>query len=119
MSSEGYRLCIDQEDNEITVGNRFSALVSGGTVLTAFNNNRNSATVSDAIIIGDPTATTVGTFIGSHVIGSTTGGASKSGGTSSVNKYQLKQNTTYLLKFIADADNTRVTQSIFWRECNS
>ena len=92
------------------------AVISGGTVITAFNNNRDSTIIADATVVGNPTVATVGTFIGSHVIGSVTGGASKSGGTSHVNKYKLRKNTAYLLKFIADDATTRVTQSAFWRE---
>lgn len=95
------------------------AVISGGTVITSFNNDRESIEVADCSVVGDPSVATVGTFIGAHVIGSTTGGASKSGGSSNVNKYRMKLNTTYLFKFTADADNTRVTHGLYWRECHA
>ncbi len=95
------------------------AEVSAGSALTAFNNNRNSTLTADCTIVGNPSVATSGTFIGAHIIGSTTGGASKSGGSSSTNKYQLKLDTTYILRFTADADNTRATQGIYWRECDA
>lgn len=95
------------------------AIVSAGSALTAINNNRNSASTADCSVVHNPSVATVGTFIGAHIIGSTTGGASKSGGSSSVNKYQLKFNTTYILKFTADVDNTRATQGVYWRETDA
>jgi len=95
------------------------AVVSAGSALTAVNNNRNSTNTADCLIYGNPSVATAGTFVGAHVIGSTTGGASKSGGSSSTNKYQLKLDTTYILRFTTDSDNTRVTQGVYWRECDS
>jgi hypothetical protein len=92
------------------------AVISSGSVLTLFNNNRNSSNVADCTVVGNPNVSTVGTFIGAHVIGSATGGTSKSGGSSTTNKYQLKYNTTYILRFTADVSSTRVTQGIYWRE---
>lgn len=92
---------------------------SGGSAITAINNNRNSSITADLTLVHNPTIATVGTFMGAHIIGSTTGGASKSGGSSTVNKYELKLNTSYMLRFTADADNTRATQGIYWREVNS
>jgi hypothetical protein len=92
------------------------AVISSGSALTSFNNNRNSSDSADCTVYGNPTVSTVGTFIGAHIIGSLTGGASKSGGNSATNKYILKKNATYIVKFIADDANTRVTQGIYWRE---
>lgn len=92
------------------------AEISSGSMLTVFNNNRNSIVAASVVVVGDPNVTTVGTFIGSHVIGSSTGGASKSGGSSNVNTYQLKYNSTYLLMFTADTATTRVTHGVYWRE---
>jgi len=93
--------------------------VSGGTIIVGINNNRNSTLDSDCVVRSDPTVTTAGSFIGAHIIGSVTGGASKSGGSSSVNKYQLKQSTSYIVRFTADSDNTRATQGIYWREVDA
>jgi hypothetical protein len=93
-----------------------SAIVSSGSAITAINNNRQLNTTADCILVANPTIATVGTFIGSHVIGSATGGASKSGGSTNVNKYLMKKDTTYLFSFVADTTVTRVTHSIFWDE---
>lgn len=98
---------------------RFSegATVSGGSVLSVFNNNRVLGNGHSCVISGNVVVTTVGTVIGYHVIGSSTGGASKSGGASAErNPWTLKPSTTYLLTFQPTADDCAVVQGIFFVE---
>jgi hypothetical protein len=93
-----------------------NAIVGAGTAMSAINNNRQLNITATSVLVANPAITTVGTFIGSHIIGSTTGGSTKSGGSSNVNKYLMKKSTTYLMRFTTDISTCRVTHGIFWDE---
>lgn len=93
------------------------AVVSAGTAITAYNNDRKSTNTCDCVIVANPTVATVGTILGYHIIGSTTGGASKSGGSAVANnEWIAKQNTTYLLKFTAAAPSAKTVQGLYFYE---
>jgi len=93
------------------------AVVSGATTVTVFNNNRKSLKVYDSVIKTGGEIVSVGTIIGYHVVGSLTGGASKSGGSSSTrNAWVLKQNTTYMFSFLSDAADNSVVQGLYFTE---
>jgi hypothetical protein len=92
------------------------SVVSGGTALVAYNNNRKSDNICDVTIIGNPTVATIGTVIGYHVIGAATGGASKSGGNAGTNPWILKQDTNYMFTFTAIGPTIQVVQGLYFFE---
>jgi len=92
------------------------AIITGGTVITAYNNHRKINTACNSVMIVNPIVSTVGTVLGTHDIGTSTGGASKSGGDAGFNPWIFKQNTTYMLKFTAVASNTIVNQGLYFYE---
>lgn len=93
------------------------ATVSGATAVTVFNNNRKSLKVYDSVIKTGGDIVTVGTIIGYHVVGSLTGGASKSGGSSSTrNAWILKPSITYMFSFLSDSADNSVVQGVYFTE---
>ena len=91
------------------------ATVSGGSVLTALNANRNITTASEVTLAKDPTVTTIGTPIGINVIGSE-GFKTVAGGSAESQTWILKPSTTYLLQFTADNDDCRTVLKYIWLE---
>ena len=92
-------------------------IVSGQTTISTFCNNREMANIPQTSFSYGGTITTVGTVIGPHVIGSTTGGASKSGGASGhINTWLLAKNKSYLLRFTSNAGSNGVVQGIYYSE---
>lgn len=90
------------------------ATFTGGTPVTAFNSNRNSATAATVAFVLAPTVTVLGTQITSWKIGSgtATGGV---GGTRA--ERILKQNTKYLVRFTKLAAGTDYINYLFdWYE---
>lgn len=68
---------------------------ANGTPLTAYNNNRNSATAATLQVFRAPTVSAAGTQIDIHMVGS----SGKSGGTKrDTDEWVLKVNTKYLLR---------------------
>jgi len=79
--------------------------VVGGTPVTPFNNNRNSATTSTLTLIKDPTSITTGTRIAGYLAG-----ANRTGGMQQRDRELiLKQNTTYLFRFTSLANSNAIS----------
>lgn len=91
--------------------------MTGGSGVTPLNNNRNSANTSGMIITSGVTvASDLGTTVGQKKVGGT-GFKSVSGG--EVNREDeliLKQNTTYLRKFLSKSDNNIISFRASWYE---
>lgn len=94
-------------------------LLAAGTQGTPRNSNRNSASTATATVFYDSTTqppNNDGTLLEVHFVG-VSGGAAKSGGSVEArHEWILKQNTTYLVKFTATADNTAYTGHFHWYE---
>jgi len=96
-----------------------SPTVTGaGTAVVAGNNDRNSDTVAELLVKEDTTVSANGTLIAGGVIGSdSTSAVGGSGGVLERNRELiLLQGATYLLKFTAANDNTRVSLDLAWYE---
>ena len=87
-------------ENPTTTGN--------GTIITAYNNDRNSSNIATCVHYYDPTVSNDGTLIEAFRIGA--GGKQKIGGDArQFAELILKQNEQYLIKFTPDSDNAEVT----------
>jgi len=89
------------------------ATVTGGTgtAVTAYNNNRNSATTSTMTILKNPTTTADGTLIYSQskgLAGTTPSKASQEGIVGRDREIILKQNTAYIFRIISKDDDNIV-----------
>ena len=82
--------------------------VSGGSALPMVNKNRNSANVSGAVVLINPTAT-----LGDRVDGFKYGSA---GGRPTRRKMILKQNTTYMWRIVSQADDNSFSFHGEWDE---
>lgn len=83
------------------------ASISGGSALTAYNNNRISSNTSGSTIKGSPTVTTYGTvYLETHSVGSNTTPHTLGGNAEVRNEYILASSTTYMLYFQANATST-------------
>ncbi len=79
-----------------------------GTVIIAYNNDRNSANSATCAHYYDPTVSNDGTLLEAFRIGA--GGKQKIGGDArQFAELILKQNEQYLIKFTPDGDNAEVT----------
>lgn len=83
-----------------------NASVSGGSALTAWNNDLSSTNTSGTTIVGTPTVTTYGTAISSMVVGSNDNPTNVGGNAESRNEFILATATTYMLYFTANATST-------------
>lgn len=83
-----------------------NASLSGGSALTAWNNDRSSSNTSGSVIVGTPTVTTYGTAISSVVIGSNDNPTAVGGFAESRNEFILATSSTYILYFTANATST-------------
>lgn len=93
--------------------------VSGGSAVTPLNNNRNSSNASGATITSGVSVTGSGTLISRSKWGGT-GFKSFTGGASTrEDEMILKQNTTYMRKFISGSDANIVGFKAMWYENTS
>lgn len=97
------------------------ATVSGGTTITAINNNRGSSNTSELTIVKDPTITVSGTVISNNKVGSTSGNPHNlyGGHADRDSELILKDNTTYLYYITSNADSNAVDYSLSWYELPS
>ena len=93
-----------------------TATVTGGDTIAPYNNNRNSSSVSVNVVISNPTVSVEGTCIDSTKAGSDTRFSQYGGGQGRDGEIILKQNTTYLWRFISGADNNVVSWDAEWYE---
>ena len=91
---------------------------SVGSSLTAYNNNLNSSNANPAALVANPTITTVGTILETHIIGtsgnpnSTTGG-----GVEQRNEWLLEPAKQYLVNVttVAASSNTVINMPYYYR----
>lgn len=94
-----------------------AAASTGGTVVTAINNNRNSSNVSGAIIKSGVTPGAGGTSLLKRHIGSGSNPIQASPGEGQrSNEIILKQNTRYILKMTSEAAGNQVDWRLSWYE---
>lgn len=84
-----------------------------GTPQTAYNRNRNSATVPNMQAYLGPTVTAVGTLLSAWIIGSGTRGG---GATRDALEWDLKANTVYLVRLTAKAASCNAALRCQWYE---
>lgn len=90
---------------------------SGGSALTAYNRNRNSATTSGLTIRYNRSVVADGTRIGLGRTGTSGNPAKATGGSVETRgEIILKQNTEYIIKYTTDADNNKVWLVLDWYE---
>lgn len=84
-----------------------------GTQQTAYNRNRNSATAPNMTVWLAPTVTGTGTLLSAWILGS----GNKGGGQSrDALEWDLKANTTYLIRITAKTASVNVAARIMWYE---
>lgn len=94
------------------------ATVSAGNLVTPLNNDRNSSKVSVMVVREAPTISAAGTLISSSKFGAA-GAANRSAVSGSVGRESeiiLRQNTSYVWKFISGADNNILSYDGEWYE---
>lgn len=90
-------------------------VTDNGDALTPQNHKRSSTYEAAVSAFKDPTITNVGTLIDISGVGSA-GGNVKVGGVAGVGHWDIKKNTTYLLRINVLTDNTLVTHQSDWFE---
>lgn len=91
---------------------------SVGSALTAYNNNLNSTSTSDTSIVANPTITTYGTILETHIIGTSGNPASVTGGgVEQRNEWLLVPSTQYLVNVttVSASTNTTITIPFYYR----
>lgn len=91
---------------------------SGGSALTAYNNNLNSALTNPATLVANPTITTVGTVYETHIIGTSGNPTSLTGGgVEQRNEWDLSPAKQYLIQIttVAASSNTVINMPYYYR----
>lgn len=97
-----YPTVIESSADNLTFKYYEAAAITGGTLATAVNKNRNSDKVSEMVLTATPTVTNIGLQIaqvflpGSTGVGQSRSGASAAGGDT---YWPLKKDTVYILAF--------------------
>ncbi len=86
---------------------------ASGTVLTSFNNNRNSANTTGLIVYKTPTVTGVGSVICTQRLGA---GKTAGGTARNESEFILGQNGKYLLRVTARVNNLLESTVLKWYE---
>ena len=91
--------------------------MTGGTVVTPLNRNRNSTTTSGAVLTkGVTAATSYVTRLSSDKWGSSGFRTSIGGAGATIAEYILRKSTTYIRSFISGSDNNIVQFEASWTE---
>ena len=87
---------------------------TAGSVLTSYNNNRAmTSSTSPATVTANPTITSVGTVLETHIVGSASTNQSKVGGNANArNEWVLAAATKYLLRVVTTEATTEVDMTI-------
>jgi hypothetical protein len=95
-----------------------SATYTGGSAVTAYNNNRNSTNTSGLTIVSDPTfATSDGTLISARAFGIEANPAQIFGGTTTRDREMiLKQNTKYVVIIGSGSAGNIISYDAEWYE---
>lgn len=85
---------------------------TGGTVVSSFNQDRNSTDTSDVILTEDPTVTVNGTqFVQAYLPGSTGVGQTRTGANSGGETFwKFKPNTKYVVELVNDSLSDNIVQ---------
>lgn len=86
---------------------------ANGTLQTVVNKNRNSATTPGSTVYLAPTVTAVGTFLSAWIVGS---GEKSGGSTRESIEWDLKSNTTYLIRVTAKNANNICLRFIWYED---
>ena len=86
---------------------------ANGTLQTVVNKNRNSATTPGSTVYLTPTVTAVGTFLSAWIVGS---GKQSGGSTRESIEWDLKSNTTYLIRVTAKNANNVCLRFIWYED---
>ena len=98
---------------ETTLNEGVSGGMTGGSGVTPINNNRNSANTSNIVITS---GVTVASDLGTKISGCKWGTRQAGGSQSREDELILKQNTTYLRKFVSGANANLVCFKASWYE---
>jgi hypothetical protein len=93
--------------------------ITGGTVLTSYNNFQSSSITDPATLLKERTVTTLGTVLETHIIGGEDTNQSKTGGGAEArNEWILEPGETYFLYVVPDGADTRVLVNLpyYYRE---
>ena len=90
---------------------------SGGSTITPSNANRTVSTASKAVLKKDPIVASLGSIIGTAIMGST-GFKSIAGGNVLSRTWILAASTTYFIKFTADTGICRTVVKTIIEECD-
>lgn len=113
LSVEAYPTVLATSADNLTLEFRENAVVSGGTVHQAFNQNRKSDRVSEMELRIQPTITNEGDKVAQVFLPGAVGqGQTRSGsqGGGGDNRWILKEDTTYLFKFINGSSSSNTVQ---------
>jgi len=93
---------------------------TGGTVLTAYNNNEDSSNVSTLVHVKGGSYTSSGTILSTFLIGNTTGSAGlpiRVGGADGHNQeWELGYSSVHLIRFVPSASYESVIRTYFYRK---
>lgn len=106
-----YPTVLNTSSDKLTMKYREGAVIEGGTLDLAFNQDRNSDKESEVVLTANPTVIENGIQVAQVFLGGGTGsGQSRSGaqGGGGDTFWKLKPDTTYLFEFVNDSslDNT-------------
>lgn len=87
---------------------------SGGSTLTAYNNNRVSTNTSGTVIAGGVTWTSAGTVLETHYIGANNPGSKLGGYAEARNEWLLASSTKYGLRVANDAATVKSSINLFF-----
>lgn len=97
-----------------------SATLTGGTILTPVNHNRNNSNIANSVLKDSPTISNTGTQIASYFLGGSAGVGQSRGGAElgESNEWVLKSNTQYLIRFTngSTAINTFNANFVWYEE---
>jgi hypothetical protein len=111
-------ICAVEADKKVNWSLYQNASASAGSTLTAYNNNLNSEITNPATIVGNPTITTNGTVLETHIVGSASTPQSKTGGGANArNEWVLAASTSYLVAVTATEATTEsiITMPFYYR----
>ena len=92
---------------------------TGGSTITPFNNDRNSANLSSGTIILQPTITVQGTLLQKRFIGTSFPSAKFGGESRTQNEWILNPSWEYLVRFVATNASTDVSLDIEYYEIDA
>jgi len=105
-----------QASNSITAVWSETPNASGGSAITAYNNDRDSTTTSLSTLVSAITYTSSGTTLQAIQLGGTNAGTRLGGTGGAREEWILASSGTYLMKADADNASTKVVLEFYWYE---